>query len=50
MKRSLSLSAWLLVAGCATPLPQTPPPGVASQVTAPNIQVGDGWSYAVHDG
>lgn len=50
MKRSLSLSAWLLVAGCATPLPQAPPPGVASQVTAPQVRVGDGWAYSYHDG
>jgi hypothetical protein len=48
MKRSLILT--LLVAGCASPLPQTPPAGVPAQVTAPATRAGDAWSYSLHDG
>lgn len=50
MKRPFILSALLLLAGCATPLPQTPPPGVPAQVPAPEIRVGDEWTYSVRDG
>lgn len=48
--RLLFLSALLLAAGCAAPLPQSPPPGVPVQVTAPDIRAGDNWVYAFHDG
>ena len=50
MKRSLTLSVLLLAAGCATPLSQTPPAGMAAQVAAPDIRVGDDWKYSLHDG
>lgn len=50
MQRTLILSALLLAAGCATPLPQNPPAGIPAQVTAPEIRVGDDWRYAFHDG
>ena len=50
MKRSLILSALLLAAGCAAPLPQTPPAGMPAQIAAPEIRVGDDWKYSLHDG
>jgi len=50
MKRSLFLSLALLAAGCATPLPQTPPAGMPAQIAAPEIRVGDDWKYSLHDG
>lgn len=50
MRRPFILSALLLLSGCATPLPQTPPPGTPAQVPAPEIRVGDDWSYSLHDG
>lgn len=50
MKRFLTLSVLLLAAGCAAPLPQTPPAGIAAQVAAPDIRMGDGWKYSLHDG
>ena len=50
MNRVLLLSAWLLVAGCASPLAQIPPAGTAAQVTAPQIQTGAEWRYSLHDG
>ena len=50
MKRSYVFFALLLVAGCATPLPQTPPPGMPAQVKAPEIRVGDEWRYSIRDG
>ncbi len=50
MKRFFSLSALLLVAGCAGSLPQTPPAGVPPQVAAPDIRMGDEWKYSLHDG
>jgi hypothetical protein len=40
----------LLAAGCATPVSQTPPAGVAANVSEPQIAVGDTWLYQVHDG
>lgn len=49
MKRSLFLAATLLAA-CASPLPQTPPAGTPATVTAPEIGVGDTWTYRVRDG
>jgi len=49
MKRLWTLSALLLVAGCAS-LPQTPPAGMPAQVAAPAIQMGDEWKYSLHDG
>ena len=48
MKRILILA--LLAAGCASPLPQTPPAGLAAQSAAPETRVGDSWVYAFHDG
>lgn len=49
MKRLLSVSILLLVAGCAS-LPQTPPAGMPAQVAAPAIRMGDEWRYSLHDG
>lgn len=49
MKRPLFLSVILLAAGCATPLPQTPPAGMPAQVAAPEIRSGDTWTYRVRD-
>lgn len=40
----------LVLAGCATPLSQTPPSGMPASVPAPEIQVGDAWTYRVRDG
>jgi hypothetical protein len=48
MKRILILA--LLAAGCASPLPQTPPAGLAAQSAVPEIRAGDSWVYAFHDG
>ena len=48
MKRIFVLA--LLTAGCASPLPQTPPAGVAAQVAAPAVRAGDSWAYSLHDG
>ncbi|MBI3916863.1 MAG: hypothetical protein HY322_07640, partial [Betaproteobacteria bacterium] len=50
MKRPIIFSALLLAAGCAAPLPQTPPAGMPARVTAPEIRMGDGWKYSLHDG
>lgn len=50
MKALPLLSVLLLVAGCATPLPQTPPAGMPSSVMAPEVRIGDGWQYSLHDG
>lgn len=48
---SLSLLAMLvLAAGCAAPLPQTPPAGVSPLASASEVQPGNSWRYAVHDG
>lgn len=49
MKRLLALFAPLLFAGCVS-LPQTPPAGMAAQVAAPAIRMGDEWKYSLHDG
>jgi hypothetical protein len=40
----------LLLAGCAAPLPTVPPPGMPAAVPAPEIRVGDAWTYQVRDG
>ncbi len=40
----------LLIGGCAVPLSQTPPAGMTATVTAPEIRVGDTWTYRVRDG
>ena len=48
MKRWLILA--LLAAGCASPLPQTPPAGLSAQLAAPEVRTGDSWVYAFHDG
>ena len=39
----------LLAAACAAPLSQSPPAGVAAEVTNPEIRAGDTWRYAVRD-
>jgi hypothetical protein len=44
----LALAAAL--AGCATPLSPTPPPGMPAQVAAPEIRAGTAWTYTLHDG
>lgn len=49
MKRVLFLAATLLAA-CASPLPQTPPAGTPAILTAPEIRIGDTWTYRVRDG
>ena len=48
--RTLAIALLLLASGCATPLPQTAPPGMPAQVSAPEFQVGNDWRYAVQDG
>jgi hypothetical protein len=40
----------LLLAGCAAPLSQVPPSGMPEAVVAPQIHVGDAWTYRVRDG
>lgn len=51
MKHLLSAAAVsLLLAACASPLPQTPPAGLANEVAAPAIKPGNVWRYAVKDG
>lgn len=51
MKPAVLCSAALLfTAGCAAPLPQTPPAGMPAQVMTQAVQVGSQWRYAVHDG
>lgn len=49
MKKSL-VFVLLFLAGCATPLPRTPPAGIPASVAAPQISVGDSWTYQLHDG
>lgn len=44
------LALALLLGGCAAPLPQLPPAGMPANVTAPEIRVGDTWTYRVRDG
>jgi hypothetical protein len=51
MNRKLWLpAAMLIVAGCASPLPQNPPAGMPDAVSAPRIRAGDTWRYSLHDG
>lgn len=40
----------VLLAGCAAPLSQVPPSGMPGAVPAPEIKVGDVWTYRVRDG
>jgi len=40
----------LLLSGCAAPLSQVPPTGMPASVPAPEIRVGDSWTYRVRDG
>lgn len=44
------LAVALLLGGCAAPLSQTPPAGMAATVPAPEVRVGDAWTYRVQDG
>lgn len=48
--KTFLLCALLFLAGCATPLPQTPPAGIPASVAAPPVRVGDNWTYQLHDG
>ena len=48
MIRLLALA--LVLAGCAAPLSQAPPSGMPASVPAPEIRVGDAWTYRVRDG
>ena len=48
MIRLLALA--LVLAGCASPPSQVPPPGMPASVPAPDIRVGDAWTYRVRDG
>ena len=40
----------LLIAGCVAPLSQVPPSGMPDTIPAPEIHVGDKWTYRVRDG
>ncbi len=40
----------LLLGGCAAPLSQVPPGGMPAAVPAPQVAIGDAWTYRVHDG
>jgi hypothetical protein len=46
----LFLVALLLLAGCATPLPQTPPSGMSAEVGPPSIRPGLALRYVARDG
>lgn len=48
--KTFRLCALLFLAGCATPLPQSPPAGIPASVAAPQVRVGDSWTYQLHDG
>ena len=48
--KTFLLFALLFLAGCATPLPQTPPAGIPASIAAPEVRVGDSWTYQLHDG
>ena len=50
MRMSPFITTLLLVAGCATPLPQTPPAGIPAQLAPPEVRAGDYWTYSAHDG
>jgi len=49
MKQSVCSLA-LLLAACAAPLPQAPPPGAPAEVAAPALRSGDAWAYTTYDG
>jgi hypothetical protein len=49
MRLLLAAIAVALVASCAN-LSQTPPPGMAAEVAAPQLRPGDSWRYAISDG
>lgn len=40
----------VLLSGCAAPLSQVPPSGMPAAVSAPELRVGDTWTYRVRDG
>ena len=46
----LAATSLVFLASCATRLASDPPPGLPAQISAPEIQVGDSWRYAVSDG
>lgn len=50
MKRIFIVCTLLYLSGCAAPLPQSPPSGLAAQVPVPGIQPGAQWTYRVRDG
>jgi hypothetical protein len=50
MKRTLAFLTVLILAGCAAPLLQTPPPGVGARIDPSQMKVGDTWRYAARDG
>lgn len=50
MKRIVVVAVLSLLTACASPLPQTPPGGVAAEVAAPELKAGSVWRYAVSDG
>lgn len=51
MKQPVSLfAALMLTGGCAVEPLQAPPAGVPPQVSASEVQPGNAWRYAVHDG
>lgn len=49
-QRTSFYAALLLAAGCAAQPPQAPPAGVPAQVSVSEVQPGNTWRYAVHDG
>jgi hypothetical protein len=51
MRHLLSAAAAaVLLTACASPLPQTPPAGLTSEIAAPAIKPGSLWRYAISDG
>lgn len=50
MKRSLAPLALVIAAGCASPLPQTPPAGLPARVDPPLVRAGEEWAYSYRDG
>jgi hypothetical protein len=46
----LVAAASILLSACTTPLPQTPPAGTASSLSAPSVKAGSYWRYEVTDG
>jgi len=47
---ALAVASLLLIAACATHLPQTPPAGMPATVSAPELRAGGYWRFAVSDG